>query len=56
MGSIAELVSRAQDRGASDVERQEAFVALVATELGRPDLRLSPTRVLAHYLPVAQPL
>ena len=27
-------------------------VALVADELGRPDLRLSPTRVLAHYLPV----
>jgi Transposase DDE domain len=27
-------------------------VALVAAELGRPDLRLSPTRVLAHYLPV----
>jgi hypothetical protein len=27
-------------------------VALVAHHLGRPDLRLSPTRVLAHYLPV----
>lgn len=25
--------------------------ALVARHLGRPDLRLSPTRVLAHYLP-----
>ncbi len=31
-------------------------VALVAHELGRPDLRLSPTRVLAHYLPVSQVL
>jgi Transposase DDE domain len=31
-------------------------VALVAAELGRPDLRLSPTRVLAHYLPVEQAL
>jgi hypothetical protein len=29
-------------------------VALVATQLGRPDLRLSPTRVLSHYLPVEQ--
>jgi hypothetical protein len=31
-------------------------VALVANELNRPDLRLSPTRVLAHYLPVEQAL
>jgi len=31
-------------------------VALVAAEVGRPDLRLSPTRVLAHYLPVEQAL
>ncbi len=31
-------------------------VGLVAAKLGRPDLRLSPTRVLAHYLPVGQPL
>jgi hypothetical protein len=31
-------------------------VALVAAHLGRPDLRLSPTRVLAHYLPVEQAL
>jgi hypothetical protein len=31
-------------------------VALVAAELGRPDLRLSPTRVLAYYLPVEQAL
>ncbi len=31
-------------------------VALVAHELGRPDLRLSPTRVLAHYLPVQEAL
>jgi DDE family transposase len=31
-------------------------VALVATEVGRPELRLSPTRVLAHYLPVEQAL
>jgi len=31
-------------------------VALVAYELHRPDLRLSPTRVLAHYLPVEQAL
>jgi len=31
-------------------------VALVATELNCPDLRLSPTRVLAHYLPVEQVL
>jgi hypothetical protein len=30
--------------------------ALVAHELGRPDLRLSPTRVLAHYLPVQEAL
>lgn len=29
-------------------------VALVAHELGCPDLRLSPTRVLAHYLPVQE--
>jgi Transposase DDE domain len=29
-------------------------VGLLAAELGRPDLRLSPTRVLAHYLPVGQ--
>jgi hypothetical protein len=32
------------------------IVALVAAELGRPDLRLSPTRVLAHYLPIEQAL
>ncbi len=31
-------------------------VALVAHELGRPDLRLSTTRVLAHYLPVQEAL
>jgi hypothetical protein len=31
-------------------------VALVADELGRPELRLSPTRVLAHYLPVQEVL
>lgn len=31
-------------------------VALVAHALGRPDLRLSPTRVLASYLPVEQAL
>jgi hypothetical protein len=31
-------------------------VALVATKLNRPDLRLSPTRVLAHYLPFEQAL
>lgn len=31
-------------------------VALVAAELRRPDLRLSPTRVLAHYLPVHETL
>ena len=30
------------------------IVALVADELGRTDLRLSPTRVLAHYLPVPE--
>ncbi len=32
------------------------IVALVAHEVGRADLRLSPTRVLAHYLPVEQAL
>lgn len=31
-------------------------VALVANEVGRPDLRLSPTRVLASYLPVQEAL
>lgn len=31
-------------------------VALAASELGRPDLRLSPTRVLASYLPVHEAL
>jgi len=31
-------------------------VALVAHEVGRPDLRLSPTRVLAHDLPVQEAL
>jgi hypothetical protein len=29
-------------------------VALVAAERGRSDLRLSPTRVLAHHLPVLE--
>jgi hypothetical protein len=32
------------------------IVALVADASGRPDLRLSPTRVLAHYLPAREPL
>lgn len=31
-------------------------VALAATEVGRPDLRLSPTRVLAHDLAVQEAL
>lgn len=31
-------------------------VALIAHDLGRPDLRPSPTRVFASYLPVEQPL
>lgn len=31
-------------------------VALVAEQSGAPDLRLSPSRVLAHYLPVEEPI
>lgn len=31
-------------------------VALAAHQAGRPELRLSPTRVLAHYLPVEEAL
>jgi len=31
-------------------------VALAADTAGAPELRLSPTRVLAHYLPVQETL